>query len=101
MQENVQGTIRIEVQRITVTVHTALPSGTVFGVQGTIGLSSLGCNCNLGVVGGVFAPNPLSIDVPSTPSLVGSVFSVQGYGYSGANCLGLFDLTDTIDFEIR
>jgi hypothetical protein len=26
---------------------------------------------------------------------------VQGYGFTGTNCLGLFDLTDTIDMTIR
>jgi hypothetical protein len=29
------------------------------------------------------------------------VFSVQGYGFSGANCFGFLDLSDTIDMTVR
>ena len=88
-------------QTISFTVNTALPSGTVFGTQGYLPLNSLGCNCFLGVANGVVVGNPLSIPIPANPTLVGSVWSVQGYGFSGANCLGFLDLSDTVDFTIR
>ncbi len=85
----------------TFTVNTALPSGTIFGTVGYQSLAALGCNCFLGVDGPIFAPNPLSIAIPSDVMLVGLVFSVQGYGFSGANCFGFLDLSDTIDMTIR
>ena len=73
----------------------------MFGTPDSISLASLGCNCTLGLSGAIFAPNPLVINVPPAPALVASISSVQGYGFSGANCLGFLDLTDTIDFFIR
>jgi hypothetical protein len=82
-------------------VITQAPSGTVFGTPGVIPLTSLGCNCYLGVANGIFAGNPLQFTIPGDPGLVGSVFSIQGFGFSGQNCLGLFDLSDTVDMTIR
>ena len=88
-------------QTIDFVVNTPLPSGTVFGTPGYIPLLSLGCNCFLGVANGIVAGNPLSVTIPSDPTLVGSLWSVQGYGFSGANCLGFLDLSDTVDFTVR
>ena len=78
--------------------------GTLFGTQGNQPLQQLlGCNCSLGVDlnGLIVAGNPLVFAIPPAPMLVGTIWSVQGFGVSGSNCLGLFDLTDTIDFFIR
>jgi hypothetical protein len=88
-------------QTISFQVNTALPSGTVFGGQGYTLLTALGCNCILGVSNGVVLGNPLSVLIPANVNLVGSFWSVQGFGFSGANCLGFLDLSDTVDFVVR
>jgi hypothetical protein len=88
-------------QTISFTVNTPLPSGTVFGTPGVLPLNVLGCNCVLGAVNGVVVGSPLSVPIPSDPTLVGSFWSVQGFGFSGANCLGFLDLSDTVDFMVR
>ncbi|MCU0867484.1 MAG: hypothetical protein MUC36_27190 [Planctomycetes bacterium] len=87
-------------QTATFTVNTVLPAGTIFGDPGVQSLAPL-CNCILGVANPVVVGNPLSITIPTNQGLVGQFFSVQGFGFSGSNCLGLFDLTDTIDMAIR
>ena len=87
-------------QTATFTVNTALPAGTIFGDPGFQSLAPL-CNCFLGVANPLVVGNPLPVTIPTNQTLVGLVFSVQGFGFSGSNCLGLFDLTDTIDMTIR
>ena len=88
-------------QTISFQVNTALPSGTVFGGQGYTLLTALGCNCILGVSNGVVLGSPLSVPIPANVNLVGTFWSVQGFGFSGANCLGFLDLSDTVDFVVR
>lgn len=86
---------------VTFTANTALPSGIVFGTPGYQWLGALGCNCALGVNNTVLTSNPLTVPIPANLALVGQGFSVQGYGFSGANCFGFLDLSDTVDFTIR
>lgn len=86
---------------VTFAANTALPSGIVFGTPGQQSLAALGCNCFLGVANTVLTGNPLTVPIPANLALVGQDFSVQGYGFSGANCLGFLDLSDTVDFTIR
>ena len=88
-------------QTATFTVGTTLPAGTIFGNPGFQSLLPLGCNCILGVADPLVLVNPLVLTIPNNPALAGLPFSVQGFGFSGTNCLGLFDLTDTIDMTIR
>ena len=88
-------------QTISFQVNTALPSGTVFGGQGYTWLTALGCNCILGVSNGVVLGSSLSVAIPANVNLVGTAWSVQGFGFSGANCLGFLDLSDTVDFVVR
>lgn len=86
---------------VSFVVNTPLPSGIVFGTPGYQSLVTLGCNCYLGVANTVLTGSPLTVPIPANLALVGQGFSVQGYGFSGANCLGFLDLSDTVDFTIR
>ena len=76
-------------------------SGTVFGYPGYIPLTSLGCNCVLGVTGGYLTGNQVTWTVPSNPNVVGMTLSIQGWTALGSNCLGTVDVSDTVDFTIR
>lgn len=87
---------------VSFNVNTAAPAGTVFGEPGFQSLFPLGCtSCVLGVQNFVLLGGSLSFTIPANVNLVGLTYSVQGYGFTGTNCLGLFDLTDTIDMTIR
>ncbi|MFO0276461.1 MAG: hypothetical protein ACK533_04180 [Planctomycetota bacterium] len=87
---------------VSFTMNTSAPSGLFFGAPGFQSLAPLGCfSCNLGVQNFVLVGAPLSFVIPTNVNLVGLTYSLQGYGVSGTNCLGLFDLTDTIDMTIR
>jgi hypothetical protein len=87
---------------VSFNVNTAAPAGTVFGQPGFQSLFPLGCtSCVLGVQNFVLLGGNLSFTIPANVNLFGLTYSVQGYGFTGTNCLGLFDLTDTIDMTIR
>lgn len=86
---------------ITIQVSNGPLSGTIFGYPGVVPLNPLGCNCVLGVDQGLFYGNPFVWTVPVLPQFVGYVFSVQGWTIVGTQCLGTFDLSDTVDFTIR
>ncbi len=58
------------------------------------------CPCTLGV-DGFGAADPYTIVVPGQVSLVGAVFSVQGYDFANGPCLGSISLSNTIDVTVR
>ncbi|MBK8097462.1 MAG: hypothetical protein IPK26_10160 [Planctomycetes bacterium] len=61
------------------------------------------CNCRVGVVDANMVANPYVTILPSEPTLVGAMFSTQGYiiGSRSSTCLGVIDLSYTIDITIR
>lgn len=61
----------------------------------------LGCNCLQGVAtGGIYGPSSFSWSVPNNLAFVGTGLSVQGFEL-GAECLGLFNMTNIVDFTLR
>lgn len=87
---------------VTIAVANGALSGTLFGYPGfTSLLPVFGCNCTLGVSGGLFMGNPLVFTIPSNPSFVGTVLSVQGFTPVGSTCAGFLDLSDTVLFTVR
>ena len=61
----------------------------------------LGCGCLQGVaLGAVYGPASFSWTVPNNPTFVGTGLAVQGFAL-GSECLGLFNLSDIVDFTLR
>lgn len=88
-------------QTTTITVANGPLSATVIGTPGFIPLNALGCNCVQGVDNFFYGPNPLVWTIPNNPAYVGLQFSIAGFSIQSGQCLGLFDMSDTIDFSIR
>jgi hypothetical protein len=89
-------------QTVTITAGNGPLSGTLGGFPFSASLQlALGCNCLLGVDYIGFFGNPFTYTIPNDATMVGSTFSVQGYTVVGSQCLGMLDLSDTIDFTIR
>lgn len=88
-------------QTTTITVANGPLSATVIGTPGYIPLNALGCNCAQGVDNFFYGPNPLVWTIPNNPAYVGLQFSIAGFSIQSGQCLGLFDMSDTIDFSIR
>jgi len=88
-------------QTTTITVANGPLSATVIGTPGYIPLNALGCNCAQGVDNFFYGPNPLVWTIPNNPAYVGLQFSIAGFSIQSGQCLGLFDISDTIDFSIR
>jgi probable HAF family extracellular repeat protein len=59
--------------------------------------------CTVGASGTSFAGSSVSLAVPNAASLIGTTFSFQGCGLGGwtSACLGVANLTDTVDVTIR
>jgi hypothetical protein len=87
-------------QTVTITVGGSGFSGTLLGFPAHIPFNA-GCNCWLGVDSGVTLGNPLAWSVPNNPAYVGLQLAAQGWSFSGTQCLGTIDISDTVDFTIR
>jgi hypothetical protein len=87
---------------VTISVPNTVFSGTVFGTPGLISLSGVfaNCNCILGVQNGILSSNPLTFQIPSNASFVGTTLSVQGYS-AGSSCMSFLELSNTVDFTVR
>ena len=57
--------------------------------------------CTLGVQGDLVLLDPLTIQVPNEPTLVGLTFAMQGFEFGSGTCLGAISLSDTLDFTVR
>ena len=83
------------------TIGNGPASAVIFGVPGYIPLNSLGCNCVQGVDQQIYMNNPLTWTVPNNPAFVGIALAVQGFTIVGSQCLGIFDLSDALQFTVR
>ncbi|MCB9876118.1 MAG: hypothetical protein H6835_00835 [Planctomycetes bacterium] len=88
-------------QTVNASVGFGALSGIMFGVPGYIPLNVLGCSCALGVDQAIQVGNPVYWTVPNDPRVVGIPLSMQGWTVVGSQCLGVLDLSDTVDFTIR
>jgi hypothetical protein len=87
-------------QTVTVTVGGGGFSGTLLGFPNHVPFNA-GCNCWIGVDPSVTMGNPLVWTVPNNPAYVGLALAVQGWSFSGSQCLGTIDISDTVDFTVR
>jgi hypothetical protein len=87
-------------QTVSVTVFGSGFTGTLLGFPAHVPLTG-SCNCWLGVDPSVALSSPLNWTVPNNPAYVGLALSVQGWSFSGTQCIGTIDLSDTVDFTVR
>ncbi|MCA8963433.1 MAG: hypothetical protein KDC48_01025 [Planctomycetes bacterium] len=88
-------------QTVRIDVGSSGITGTLLGFPGQIPINA-GCNCWLGVTQGItFVGNQLQWLVPTNAAYVGLPLAVQGWSFSGSQCLGTIDISDTVDFTIR
>lgn len=87
-------------QTVTITVGGSGFRGTLFGFPAYVPFNA-GCSCWFGVDPSITYPNPMVWTVPVDPVYVGLPLAVQGWSFSGSQCLGTVDLSDTVDFTIR
>lgn len=74
--------------------------GYVFGTPTNLPIAPCP-GCTLGVQGDLVLLDPLTIQVPNEPMLVGLTFAMQGFEFGSGTCLGAVSLSDTLDFTIR
>ncbi len=87
-------------QTVTVTVGGSGFRGTLLGFPAHVPFNA-GCSCWFGVDPSITYGNPFVWTVPNNPAYVGLPLAVQGWSFSGSQCLGMIDLSDTVDFTIR
>jgi hypothetical protein len=89
-------------QTVFVSVDNGSPlAASIFGFQDSISLGLLGCGCLQGVaLGAVYGPASFNWTVPNNPTFVGTGLAVQGFAL-GNECLGMFNLSDIVDFTLR
>lgn len=87
-------------QTVTVNIGGSGFRGTLLGFPAHVPFNA-GCSCWFGVDPSITFPNPLVWTVTTDPAYVGVNLAVQGWSFSGAQCLGTVDLSDTLDFTIR
>jgi hypothetical protein len=74
--------------------------GYVFGTPTSLPIGPCP-GCTLGVQGDLVLLDPLTIQVPNEPTLVGLTFAMQGFEFGSGTCLGAISLSDTLDFTVR
>lgn len=74
--------------------------GYVFGAPTAVPIGPCP-GCTLGVQGDLVLLDPLTIQVPNQPTLVGVTFAMQGFEFGSGTCLGAISLSDTLDFTVR
>lgn len=82
---------------------TSQPTGFLFGLPAPA--TPLCANCTLGLAANgpivpTFPATTMGVTIPPVPALVGATFAVQGLAVSNGGCLGLLQLSQTIDFTI-
>ncbi len=74
--------------------------GYVFGTPDSLPIGPCP-GCTLGVQGTLVLLDPLTIQIPNQPTLVGQTFAMQGFEFGSGTCLGAISLSDTLDFTVR
>ena len=97
---NHDGTVPALGNTVRFNLGTAYPlAGFLFGTPALIPLTGI-CNCSLAVNGSPVLGNQLVLPIPLDVSLVGQVFSTQGFSFQSGPCFGSASLSLAIDMTI-
>lgn len=84
----------------TVSMVTTYPLvGFLFGRPAWVPLTGI-CPCGIAVDGSIVAGSALPLTVPLDASIVGEVFSIQGFTLQSGPCFSGISFTNTIDVRI-